>query len=221
MNAGNLFGMAASAGLLLFSFALHRYGDAIPKAVRISISVFYFALGAAAVLMTIVMLVGAHTAFPHSDSASAPTVIVLGCKTKSRMMDQRIKEAYAYLLAHPESPCILSGGTGPDEPCSEAAYMYQKLTEMGIDPSRLIPEEESLDTFQNLRFSAAVIRKLGLSSRTALVTHEFHQYRACRIAKRHGLTPAAVCAPTPWWLFVTYCWREALAIMREWFFTPI
>lgn len=223
-NIGNITGMLFSAILALFGLVgPDRIRAVFSRGAVILFIVLYSCLALYALIMASVMIHGAHTTFRDADRESAqnPTVIILGCRTKSRMMNERIQAGFRCLQEHPESVCILSGGTGPDESESEADYMYSKLTGMGIDGARLRREDRSLNTFQNLKFSNALIRSENLNQHTIIVTHEFHQYRSCRIARRFRLIPCAGSVATPWWLLLTYASRESFAIIKEWISTPV
>lgn len=50
----------------------------------------------------------------------------------------------------------------------------------------------------------------------AIVTNEFHEYRAGVIAGRLGLSYGAVSAKTAWWLLPTYYARELFGVLYEW-----
>ena len=58
-------------------------------------------------------------------------------------------------------------------------------------------------------------RREGLDTRVAVVTDEYHQFRAARMAREAGLTPFAVSAETPWFIFSACYGRELLAVTRE------
>ena len=60
---------------------------------------------------------------------------------------------------------MLSGGKGDGENISEAEAMYRYLTGHGIDGDRLIREEESTSTKENLEFSCRKIWKHRLFRR--------------------------------------------------------
>ena len=99
----------------------------------------------------------------HRDESAQPAdaVIVLGAgvngTTPSVALQTRIDAAERYLKAHPGIPAVLSGGQGPGEDISEARAMYNALTDRGIDPERLILEEQSANTRQNLQNSLALL----------------------------------------------------------------
>lgn len=152
--------------------------------------------------------------------AENATVVVLGCQVRgsapSLMLTERLDAAAEYLRAHPQAKCIVSGGQGVGEDISEAECMQRYLVAQGIDAARIYKEDRSTSTRENLAFSAEIIRREGWSSETALVTNEFHQYRASRIAEKLGLSAGAVNGKTASWLIATYVLREMFGIVYEW-----
>ena len=120
------------------------------------------------------------------------TVVVLGCQVSASgeptvMLRDRIDAAYDYLSAHPEGRCVASGGQNDNEPISEAACIRNTLAARGIDPDRILLEDRSRSTEENLRFTAEIIRQQGLNPRVAIASDNFHQLRASVWARRCGL----------------------------------
>lgn len=128
------------------------------------------------------------------------TAVVLGCSVKgtkpSTILWERIHAAYAYLTSNPDAMCVLSGGQGRGEDISEAECMYRCLTEMGIEKERLILEDASTNTEENLLFSRELLREHGLGDEITIVTSEFHEYRASLMAKKLGFTSYATPSST-------------------------
>ena len=147
------------------------------------------------------------------------TLVVLGCKvngtTPPLMLRERIDAAYEFLSENPEADCVLSGGQGEDEGISEARCMYEALVADGISSDRLYLEDKSTSTKENLEMSHDVIEINGLKKDIAVVTNEFHEYRAGLVAKELGLGFSAVSAKTARWLLPTYLVREWYAIIFE------
>ncbi len=150
------------------------------------------------------------------------TAIVLGCKVNgerpSRMLRERLDAALEYLQDNPDAVCVVSGGQGPDEGISEAECMFRYLTEKGIEPERIYKEDKSTSTEENMKFSLEVIRENALSEDVAIITNEFHLYRAGVIADDCGLDYGTKPAATEIWLLPTYYVRELYAILAEWVF---
>lgn len=153
----------------------------------------------------------------------ADAVIVLGAgvngQTPSLALQTRIDAAQAYLEAHPDIPAVLSGGRGEGEAVSEAEAMHQVLTERGIGGERLIKEERSASTAENLAFSQALLEERGIDTETAsiaVVTNDFHIFRMKLLSQRQGLQTIGIPASLPWWwLSVNYHIREAFAVVKS------
>ncbi len=155
----------------------------------------------------------------HADNTAPKdncTVIVLGCQVRgdhpSLMLLERVESARDYLNAHPDVPCIVTGGKGDDENISEAQCMYDILVQMGISPDRIYMEDKAVDTVENIKFSKKIIEQNNLSTNTAIVTDIFHEYRASNIVKEAGLVYGSVPADCVWYLLPTFYVRELIAI---------
>lgn len=115
-------------------------------------------------------------------------IIVLGAQLKpngpSRVLQLRLDEAYEYLLLNPETKVIVSGGQGSNEPTTEAQGMYEYLVNKGIQGERIIREDASVNTTQNIAYSSVFLDKE--TNRVGIVTNNFHVFRATRIAKAAG-----------------------------------
>ena len=151
------------------------------------------------------------TADPEADY-----LIVLGCQVRgtvpSRMLRQRLDAALEYLSAHPDATAIVSGGMGPGEDITEAQCMADFLTAAGIDPSRILQEAQATSTMENLRFSMAL---MAPNSTAAIVSNEFHLYRAGQMAQMLGLDASLVPASTEYPILLTsYTLREILAVWK-------
>lgn len=172
----------------------------------------------------VILLVGIETGCMIYAASKSPaetaTLVVLGCRTygdrPSVMLATRLDAAYDYLVEHPQALCVVSGGQGSDEPVSEGEFMYGYLVEKGIEAERIYRETESTSTRENLLFSKAIMEEEGLNPEIAIVTNEYHEYRAFMVADALGMECSAVPAQTPWWLFPTYYIRELYGIIYEW-----
>ena len=179
-------------------------------------------------LVLLIIAVGITEGFIiHASFGAAETpcgyLLVLGAKVNphgpSLTLRNRISAAYSYLTAHPGSIAILSGGQGPDEPMAEALCMYNELVAMGIDPERLWMEDQSTNTWENMKFSRTMLEENAGSvpDKIALVSSEFHLFRAQLFARRFGFDPVGVPAATTLpVLKVNYFLRE---INMVWYYT--
>ena len=142
-------------------------------------------------------------------------IIVLGARVNGRepsgALRNRIEVAGEYLEANPDTIAILSGGQGSDEEISEAQCMYENLTAMGIDPERLIMEDNSTDTSENMRFSRELIPE-GAQN-IGIVTNNFHIFRSLAIARAEGLENiSGVPVPTSLLSYPHYMMREFIGV---------
>ena len=116
-------------------------------------------------------------------------VIVLGAGLRgeepTRPLYLRIQKAYNYMMRNPDTLLIASGGQGADEVVSEAMVISRSLRDKGLDDDRIILEEMSRDTIENIRNSYMIIGNDN-DVKVGLVTNGFHLYRACLIAKAQG-----------------------------------
>ncbi len=201
---------------------LHRWGKRSRRG-QACYRVFLAGLG-----LGIVCLAGIEAAVVfrgEADNSAIPVdaVIVLGAgvngETPSAALWSRIRAAEDYLEIHPDVPVVLSGGQGAGEAISEAEAMRRALwKEDRAENARLLLEERSTNTAENFRFSKALLEERGLDTGTAtiaVVTNDFHCFRAHMIARRQGLKTIDVPAELPWWwLTANYYLREAFAVVK-------
>lgn len=224
LNIGNLTGLIVSVILLGIGIFYHNIGQLLStpflkehflgKCLR-WIIVGIVVIIAIAVITETILIIKAATKKPSKDA----TLVVLGCKVygehASRSLRERLDVAFIYLEEHKEAVCIVSGGMGEGEKISEAECMYRYLTKKGIASSRILKEDKSTSTRENLLFSKRIIEERGLSKNIAIATSEYHQYRASQIAHSLGFSVGAVSGHTAWWLFPTFYVRELYGILYQ------
>jgi uncharacterized SAM-binding protein YcdF (DUF218 family) len=82
---------------------------------------------------------------------------------------------------------IVSGGKGDDERVPEASAMASYLLARGFPADRLLLEDQSRNTEENLVFSKAMMDELRPGARVTVVTSDFHAFRAALLARRLGI----------------------------------
>jgi uncharacterized SAM-binding protein YcdF (DUF218 family) len=111
---------------------------------------------------------------------------------------------------------IVSGGKGSDE---QAAAMARYLTERGFPAGRLILEDRSASTEENLLFSKAIMDRQRPpapgtpGARCVIVTSGFHAFRAAIIARRLGIDGQATGARTAGYYWPGAMLREFAAVL--------
>lgn len=114
-----------------------------------------------------------------------------------------------------EAALIMSGGQGPDEPLPEGEAMAKWAVEHGADAERILIEGASTTTEENLRFSAQTMRAAGIEGRAAVVTSNYHAFRAATLMRREGLPGYAIGAPTASYYVPSAMLREYVALLRD------
>lgn len=153
----------------------------------------------------------------------ADYMILLGAKVKgtkpSYSLQYRIDKAAEYLKAHEQTIVIVSGGKGKGEAISEALAMKQGLMKKNIAEQRIIMEDRSTNTDENIEFSKELIpasKKKGM-----IVTNDFHMFRAKKIAEKQGLKVEGLSAKTPKPIIIQSNVREYFAITQYWLMNRI
>lgn len=153
-------------------------------------------------------------------------MVVLGCQVRpdgpSILLRDRLEEALDYLEDHPNMTVVVSGGQGSNEPTTEARAMADYLTARGIGEDRILLEDRSRNTSQNLRYTKELLEAEGydLSQGVLVVSNGFHLTRARMLAERTGYenvsTLAAPSSHLPSRLHMYI--REPLALVKSFLF---
>jgi len=157
------------------------------------------------------------------DSEKSDYVVILGAglngDVPSLTLSQRLKASIELLDILPEdTKIVVSGGQGPGETITEAEAMKRYLVEQGISADRIIKEEKSTSTEENLVFSRKLIREIGSKEniKITIVTSNFHMFRSKALAKKAGFEDVQCwSAPILSLLIPTYYVREYLAIINS------
>lgn len=145
----------------------------------------------------------------------ADYVIILGAQVKgerpSRSLLRRIRAGADYLSANPSAKAIASGGQGPGENITEAACICETLIDMGISRDRILLEEVSESTRENLLYSMVLG---GQKSSYVIVTNGFHLFRSLETARQLGMKRVSgLAASSEPVLLINYYVREFFALM--------
>ena len=205
------------AGVCLLGAALERWA-AESRRGAVCHRVFLALLCAGAVAFACVEGLLLSHGGADNDAIPAEAAIVLGAgvngETPSLILHSRIERAADYLKRHPDTVAILSGGQGDGERISEAECMRRELVRRGVPEERLLLEDRSTSTTENFAYSKELLEELGLSETTvAVITSDFHCFRAHLIAQRAGLSVIDIPAESPYALLnANYYVREAFAL---------
>jgi len=162
-------------------------------------------------------VMGVMAVHARTDAPSGCDLLILGSGLDNgrpdTMLQARLDTALVYLQKNPASNVVCCGGSTGRQ-ISEAEAMRRFLLANGIDDSRILLDEASTSTEENISFAAAFTRE---GHDIAICSSEFHLYRAKEFAKKAGLGEVyGVAAPTPAAITPGYWFREFFGISRMW-----
>lgn len=170
---------------------------------------------------TIIMTVKAARRIPDFDR---DYIIIHGSQirkdgTLTKLLQGRADRAIEFAKLQKEATgkgliFVPSGGKGSDEVISEAEAIRNYLLEQGISEDRILIEDRSVSTEENLRNSAALIReKSGDETKMAFATTNYHVFRAGLLGTAMGLKLQGIGSKTKRYFWVNAFVREFIATM--------
>ena len=147
-------------------------------------------------------------------------IIVLGAglrgKTPSLTLLDRLRKCLEYANENEEVVIIVTGGQGKGEDITEASAMKKYLVDRGIDESRIVKEEKSTSTVENIKFAKKIMEDMdGKSVHSAvIISNRFHLLRAKAIAREFKIIPYGMPSATRVYLAPKYYVREYFAMLK-------
>jgi uncharacterized SAM-binding protein YcdF (DUF218 family) len=205
LRPGNLLSLLAGAAI----FAVIGLDVAAGRAGEVSLSLFSTVTTLVFGYVSFLLVSYLSYAFVYGRIArtgNADFVVVLGAGLRPDgavppLLASRLDRAAAVWAAlrdrrgptGPDGPAgrcpllIVSGGKGGDERLPEADAMATYLVGRGFPADKIVREDRSRNTEENLRFSQAIMDDLLPGGRCVIVTSDFHAFRAALIARRLGV----------------------------------
>ena len=153
-------------------------------------------------------------------------LIVHGCALihgdkVSRILSRRLDLAASlHRLGRETGLIVVSGGKGDDETVSEAAAMRNYLIKKGVCEDRILKEDQSRSTRENLLYSSQLI-DTGSGKKTAIITSNYHLYRCLLTAKELGIRCRGYGSPVAAYYWPSAVIREFAAVYsRRRYFLP-
>ena len=167
-------------------------------------------------------IICAWLASRHVPKHGADYLVVLGCGiradgTPSPLLAGRVDRALAFGqmregMGDVPATFVPSGGQGPDEVMSEAQSMANYLVAKGVAENRIVLEDRSTTTNQNMRYSREVIERHAQRDVSELSvvfsTTNYHVFRGYVCAHQAGMAVEGLGAKTR-----AYFWPNAF--LRE------
>lgn len=186
----------------------------IPKWLRIAICIIVI-VGIAIFTTMECMIISKMNSKAADD---ADYIVVLGAQVRgeriTKSLAKRLDAAYDYLIENEDTKVICTGGQGAGEDISEAFAEKRYLMEKGIAEDRIIMEDKSTSTYENLKFTLEIIG--DKDAKIAIVTNNFHVYRAVLLGKYVGFKNVdGIAGDSDNRLLLNYMVREGLALFKE------
>jgi uncharacterized SAM-binding protein YcdF (DUF218 family) len=153
----------------------------------------------------------------NRNSENAHCFILLGAglngSSPSLTLLRRINTAVKQLEQNNKAKIVVSGGKGNHETSTEAEVMSNILQNRGIAAERIIMEDQSTSTCENLLYSGKLI---DIDKKIVIVSSGFHLFRAKCIAKKLGYKNiGGIGSRSPVLLLPNYYVREYFAVIKE------
>lgn len=173
-------------------------------------------------------IIHTHDDVVFKESDRQTVVVVFGCQVMmdgrpSAELRARIDTAARVLKDHPDALCVTAGGKGENEPVAESVRMKELLVEQGIDGERILTEEQSTSTAENLAFSLTVLKEKGYDPQDCafiFVSSGFHTPRILLLGERSGLRHCATVSSDSPYLFLEFLYtvREYMSYVHLFIF---
>lgn len=156
---------------------------------------------------------------PKTKTSDPDYAVLLGCALENGQatdeLVRRMEMGLDWLNNTNDTVLMLTGGDPAGQGITEAQVMYDWLTENGADMNRVVMEDRSADTRQNLLFCKELAQTLGLGTEKVLIlSSEYHQTRAQYLAEKLGQVPSGLSCATPFFDRVSATVREVYSFAK-------
>ncbi len=113
---------------------------------------------------------------------------------------------------------VPSGGQGPDEVISESECMKNYLMSKNVPEEQILLEDKSTSTYENMKFSKAVIEKHCGNindKKIAFSTTNYHIFRGYILSSKCGFSAKGLSAPTKTYFYPNAYLREFAGLIRD------
>jgi uncharacterized SAM-binding protein YcdF (DUF218 family) len=168
-------------------------------------------------------------------------IIILGCAiradgTPTPLLRGRLDRALSFARAQEaetgKAPIfVLSGGRGADECISEAECMRRYLSAQGVPEARILLEDKSTDTAENMAFSKRLILYRvrpgkeapkgywptldAPEAKIAFSTNKYHVFRSGLKARRVKLRAQGMGCRSKWYFWPNASVREFIGLLTQ------
>ena len=167
-------------------------------------------------LLAVYSLSAVLNLFHLKKKRNADYIVVLGAgiigDKVTPLLAARIERGIELLRYNPNAVLIMSGGQGPGEDIPESRAMAAYAVSQGVAAEKIIIEQKSVSTQENLRFSRELMDKQ--KPEIIIVTTAYHVFRALILAKQQGIRCVGFGAKTKWYFTLNAFIREFVGYFK-------
>ena len=206
-------------GYVELKFNIDIWGH-IPKVYRIIITTL-FTIGLVIFIgIESIIIYNGH----HHDTEKPDYLVVLGAGLRGRSISAsllyRLETALDFHDMYPDLKIVVSGGQGEGEDMTEALAMRNFLVDNGVNPSLIIMEDKSTNTYENFLYSKNVLEEETVKEdfTITIISNNFHMYRAKFLAKEVGFNTHGYPAPSHKASALVFYVREFFGVIKAYIF---
>ena len=163
----------------------------------------------------------------HIPAFDKDCIVIHGSKIRSdggltKLLQERADRAVEFGKMQKEATgkdiiFIPSGGKGSDEVISEAEAIRNYLVSQGIPEERVLMEDKSVNTLENIKFSYQLMKEHlgGAEPKIAISTTNYHVFRAGMYASELGIKAEGIGSRTKRYFWVNAFIREFVATINS------
>ena len=214
INVGSSVQIVISIGVIVYAVLLPK----IPTSINITVGIFCLI---PIIFIFFLMIYGNTGTLSYFEDVA----IVMGAgvvgENITLQLAYRLDKAVEYLTMNPHAKVIVCGGLGDRATITEAEAMKRYLIKQGIDPERIIKENKSTNSYENLAFANSILKgHFPHGYHAVLITSDFHIFRSNYIASVLGINVSRLGAVTPLISVPASYMRELLSIANVLIFPP-
>ena len=219
---GILIGLSMSAAVI--AGTVLYYSRIIFPGYNTVVSVYAGLVTYCECLMAATILSGIRAAV-YEPTADKDYVIILGCRIRPDgslypLIRGRVDRAIEFAQKQETKTgktavFVPSGGKGSDEKLAESEAMANYLLSQGIPENRILIENRSTTTKENMLFSKELIDKLSTDYKAAFSTSNYHVFRGGLLAEELGWNLEGMGSRTKWYYWPNAYMREFLGLVAD------
>ena len=160
----------------------------------------------------------------HHDNEKPDYLVVLGAGLRGNSISAsllyRLETALDFHEMYPDVKIVVSGGQGKGENMAEALAMRNFLVDNGVDPSLIIMEDKSTNTYENFLYTKYILEEDTEKDNftITIISNNFHMYRAKFLAREVGFSTYGYPAPSHKASALVFYVREFFGVIKAYIF---